>query len=181
MQIDYLSADGHKWLVSPMGASVMYIRRDKLDKIRATRVGWKSVVEHTNFSTIDFRLKESSARHEEGSPNVGGILALGANLAFFRSIGVERICRRVRDVTDEAIEALELAGAEIVSPRGEEEWSGIVSFRWGTRDPVAVARDCKKRNVVIGARAGRLRISPHFYNNGEDIRRAVEVLADCVG
>jgi len=176
MQIDYLAADGHKWLTSPVGAALFFIRADKLDKIRPISVGWKSIINHAEYSTIDFRLKPSAARHEEGSPNVAGILSLGASLQLFDEIGIPAISGRLKSVTEEAIDQLRGLGAEIVSPRGETEWSGILSFIVEGKDPTIVVKTCKSEGVVMSSRAGRLRISPHFYNNADDIRRAVDVI-----
>src|SRR5262245_51452850 len=40
--IDFLAADGHKWLLGPEGAGVAYIRRQHLDKLRPIGPGWHS-------------------------------------------------------------------------------------------------------------------------------------------
>src|SRR5262249_52160836 len=74
--IDFLAADGHKWLLGPEGAGVFYIRRDLVDLLRPVAVGWNSVVAATSFSNIDFRLKPHAGRYESGSLNVAGINAL---------------------------------------------------------------------------------------------------------
>jgi cysteine desulfurase/selenocysteine lyase len=176
MRIDYLSADGHKWLTSPAGAAIVFIRASKLEKIRTVSVGWKSIINSSDYSTIDFRLRPEAARHEEGSPNVPGILALGASLELFQSVGIRAISDRVKEVTDESIARLEEIGAEIVSPRGESEWSGIVSFILADKDPMQVVKSCKQAGVVLSSRAGRLRISPHFYNNTADIDRVISAI-----
>lgn len=177
MNIDYLAADGHKWLTSPEGAAIFYVRRDNLDKLRPISVGWKSVVRETDFSTIDFTLKPSAARFEEGSFNTGGVLALGAAVDFYLGIGVANVEDRVRLVTNELVERLTTMGATIESPRGPGEWSGIVSFRLEGRDPLGLVRAARREGVALATRSGRLRASPHFYNDSADVARAVDVLA----
>src|SRR5262249_385240 len=53
--IDFLAADGHKWLLGPQGAGVFYVRRELVDFLHATSVGWSSVLNYHDFSKIDFR------------------------------------------------------------------------------------------------------------------------------
>src|SRR5262245_4844823 len=78
--LDFLAADGHKWLLGPEGAGILYVRRELDDLLHPVGVGWNSVLGATDFSRIDFRLKPHAGRWESGSLNVGGISALGASL-----------------------------------------------------------------------------------------------------
>ena len=42
--IDFLSADGHKWLLGPEGAGIFYVRRELIDRLHPVGIGWNSVV-----------------------------------------------------------------------------------------------------------------------------------------
>jgi len=46
-----------------------------------------------------------------------------------------------------------------------------------TTDEHALVNAMAQDNVVVSSRDGNLRISPHFYNNGEDIDRALRSIA----
>ena len=85
--IDFLAADGHKWLLGPEGAGLLYVRRDWIDRLRPLGVGWHSVVGSYNSPEIEFRLKPNAQRWEGGSFNMPGLQALGASLGLLLEIG----------------------------------------------------------------------------------------------
>jgi selenocysteine lyase/cysteine desulfurase len=183
--IDFMAADGHKWMLGPEGAGVAYIRREHLHRLRALGVGWHSVVQ-TDYSHVELNLKPSAARYEGGSPNMVGLHALGASLKLLTELGIESISAAVLDITDRACERLTEIGATIISDRrpehrGGQQRSGIVAFELAGRDPMAVKRHCLRQNLVFGCRAGRLRISPHAYNNEEDIDRLIDAIQSFKG
>lgn len=58
--IDFLCADGHKWLLGPEGAGLLYIRREWIDRLRPIGVGWHSVTSSYNTPGVDFTLKPNA-------------------------------------------------------------------------------------------------------------------------
>jgi len=174
--VDFLAADGHKWLLGPEGAGIFFTRREHLGLLRAVGIGWNSVVHEHDFHRIELVLKDTAQRYEGGSQNSGGLIALGASLELLSQLGMEAISGRVLELTDLACRRLEAMGAVIHSDRRAAHKSGIVTFELPGRDPQAVRRTCLERQVVLSCRAGRLRISPHAYNNEEDIDRLVEAI-----
>jgi selenocysteine lyase/cysteine desulfurase len=177
--IDFLSADGHKWLLGPEGAGLLYVRRELVEQLHPVGVGWNSVVGAWDFATIDFRLKPHAGRWESGSHNLLGITALGASLELLLEVGVPAIAERVLELTDRLCAGAAAAGLEIVSPRGDNERSGIVSLSApGGRAPGDVVRQLRAAGVVINQRAGRLRVSPHAYNTPEEIDRLLQLLGE---
>jgi len=185
MGVDFLAADGHKWMLGPEGAGIAYIRREHLDRLHPLGVGWHSVVQ-SDYSHIELNLKPTAARYEGGTPNMVGLHALGASLSLLVDLGIESISAAVLDITDQACQRLTDIGANIVSDRrpdhrGGQQRSGIVAFELAGRDPMALKRHCLKQQVVLGCRAGRLRISPHAYNNEEDLDRLVHALTSFQG
>jgi selenocysteine lyase/cysteine desulfurase len=174
--IDFLAADGHKWLLGPEGAGLFYVRREHLARLRPLGVGWNSVVHAHDFTHIDLDLKPSAARYEGGTQNMAGFLGLAASLELLLEHGTEAIAARVLAIADLAVDRLQSLGARVVSCREDERRSGIVAFELPGADPVDVRRRCLQAGVVVSCRAGRLRISPHAYNNDDDIGRLIEVL-----
>lgn len=176
--IDFLAADGHKWLLGSEGAGILYVRRELVDMLHPVGIGWNSVIGARNFGKIDFRLKPNSGRWESGSLNVGGIAGLGASLELLLEITIPLIRERVIELTDYLCDRAEKIGLEVYSSRRPEDKSGIVSLVVPNADPVLLVRKFKKEGVVINQRAGRLRVSPHFYNNHDEIDRLIDLLQD---
>ncbi len=174
--IDFLAADGHKWLLGPEGAGVLYVRREHLDRLRPMNVGWHSVVHDHDFQHIQLRLKPSAARYEGGSQNMVGAIGLAASLDLLMRFGAEALYRRIEEITDLACERLRQIGATIRSDRSPEHKSGIVIFDPPNGAPEAIRKLCRQRGVVLSCRGGGLRISPHAYNDASDLDRLIEAL-----
>ncbi len=178
--IDFLAADGHKWLLGPEGAGLFYIRREHLERIHPTGVGWNSVLQGSDFSHIELKYKDSAARFEGGSSNMVGFTGLASSIDLLMSLDIAAIGQRILAMTDLACSRLADAGARIISHRDNPNHSsGIVLFEWPGRDPQSVRRQLLDRKTLISCRAGKLRISPHAYCNESDIERLVEGLVSC--
>ncbi len=178
--VDFLAADGHKWLLGPEGAGLFFVRREHLPRLRPLSVGWNSVVHAHDFSRIELCLRPDAARYEGGSRNMAGHLGLGASLQLLAGMGLSAdrsaLADRVLALTDYAVNRLEAIGAAVQSCRRASHRSGILAFALPGSDPVDLRRRCLQASVVLSVRGGNLRISPHAYNDETDIDRLIEVL-----
>lgn len=179
--IDFLAADGHKWMLGPEGAGIAYLRRDRLPLLRPTGVGWNSVVHAGDFSNLELNLKPDASRYEGGTQNMAGMMALGASLRLLESLGLENIAAAILEITDRVCERLASIGARIVSPREGDDRSGIVSVEFPGADAMALRKWCLDNHVALACRAGRLRISPHAYNDERDVDRLITSLKSSAG
>jgi cysteine desulfurase / selenocysteine lyase len=177
MNIDFLSADGHKWLLGPEGAGVFYCRKELVERTRPLMVGWMNVVDAAEYGKYDYTLRPDAGRFECGTHNIAGLLALKASVELITALGPGMVAQRVRELTDLLIRGLLAKGYAVVSPRDKWQWSGIVSFTSPTHDHEQVFQMLRREHrTEIALREGRLRISPHFYNTEEQIDRLVEHL-----
>jgi selenocysteine lyase/cysteine desulfurase len=174
--VDFLAADGHKWMLGPEGAGIFYLRQEHLELLRPTGVGWHSVTDAANYTRIHLDFKPTAARFEGGTQNMVGQIGLGASLQLLSKLQPARICERIIEITDYACERLRSVGAVVKSPRDGDHRSGIVSFEIPGQDSLALKRKCLSAGVVLSCRGGLLRISPHAYVNEQDIERLVEVV-----
>lgn len=175
--IDFFATEGRKWLLSPEGTGLLYIRHEHLAKLRPLCVGWNSVSHANDYSRIELKLKDSAGRYEGGAPNSVGFIGMGASLDLLTSFGPEAISQRVLEITDRCCEELQRLGAVIHSVRDRREnCSGIVTFELPGCDSLSLRKFCAQRHVSISCRLGRLRISPHAYIDDTDIDRLIAAL-----
>ena len=177
MNIDFLSADGHKWLLGPEGAGVFFCRRELLEKIRPLAIGWMNVINDQDYGHYDLTLKPDARRFECGTHNVPGLLAFKASLELLLGVGVDKIGQRLKTLGDLLIAGVREKGYTIISPRTGEDWSGIVSIVSNVHDHQTIARTLRRdHRTEIAVREGRLRVSAHWYNTEEQIDRLIRNL-----
>lgn len=177
MNIDFLSADGHKWLLGPEGAGIFYCRKDLIERTRPLMVGWMNVINAENFGQYDYTLRTDGGRFECGSHNVVGLLGLKASLDLLQSVGIDAVAARIKLLTDKLAAGLRGRGYRIISPRDGEQWSGIVSFTSKQHNHEAIVRALRRdKRIETAIREGRIRVSPHFYNTEKQIDRLIECL-----
>jgi cysteine desulfurase/selenocysteine lyase len=179
--VDVAVASSHKWLLGAEGIGVLYVSDRVVEQVRPVRAGWRSVRELFQWADFDLTWGEGAKRFESGSLNVYGIVALGGSLEILLEAGAERIEPHVLALAERGAQGFRDLGFEIVSSRAAGETSGIVTaVPPGGQDAAEIAKRLNARNVVLAARAGRLRISPHLYNTAEEIDRCFEVLTECL-
>ncbi len=180
MNIDFLSAGGHKWLCAPEGTGIFYCKRELLEHIRPSAIGYmcmKKPFEH-RIRRLDLDdLHDDARRFDSGVYNLPGICALGASLALLLEVGIEEVQVRVKHLTDLLVEGLRSKGWRVHSPRTASEWSGIVSFSSRKHDTETLRKHLRSEfRIVMAKRLGWLRASPHFYNSTEEIRQLIDAL-----
>lgn len=170
MKVDFLAADGHKWLLGPEGAGIFYCRHELLGLLRPTNVGWLSVKDATNYSEYRLDFRDDARRFDGGSYNLAGIWGLGASIEWLLEIGIDTIWDRVRMLTDRLADGVRGKGYRVVSSREPGESSGILAFVSTVHDHARIVSHLRQEyRTVIAARQGRLRASPHFYNTEDEI------------
>jgi selenocysteine lyase/cysteine desulfurase len=172
--IDFLAADGHKWMLGPEGAGFFYCRAEHLERLRPTGVGWHSVAHASDYDRIVLDFKPTAARFEGGTTNTAGFIGLTKSLELLLQTPCAERAARVLHVADLLVERLRSLEAELYSPHVGEHRSGIVSFSLPGHDAAALRRKLLSAGVAVAQRSGKLRASPHVYQNEEDVEQLIE-------
>ena len=159
--IDFLAADGHKWMLSVEGLGGFYISKRVMEDIHPAVVGWDSVIDSADYGNYDFTLKPDATRFEEGSLNTLGIYAFGAALALLEEEGIEHIEKRILHLGDCILEYLRHGKFKILSSTEPGERSGSVCFA-GDMDYKKLAVFLREQHVIVSVRDNFVRLSPHF-------------------
>ncbi len=179
MNIDFIAADGHKWLCAPEGAGLFYCRRELVEHLRPTEPGYLCMQQDYDDPTYKFDLHHDARRFDSGVYNTGGVCALGASIDLFLDVGVDQIQVRLKTLTDRLVEGLRSKGWRVHSPRTSSEWSAIVAFGSRKHDAGQMRQHLRDEyRIIVTQRLGLLRASPHFYTTDDEIDQLVAALPD---
>jgi cysteine desulfurase/selenocysteine lyase len=174
--VDVLAAGSQKWLLGPIGAGCLYVRRELLDQlVPGAYVGTSSVIDAANFLDYNFTLLATAERFSVGSSNIIGAYGLHASVALIQEIGIEQIAERVLMLAGVAIGDLHERGFKLSASTAPEHRSGIVIAE--VDDPVAASARLQQKGIICIPRGKGIRIAAHFYNTEEEVLRVGEVLS----
>jgi selenocysteine lyase/cysteine desulfurase len=108
--IDYLAISGHK-LYAPYGGGALIGRRDWLDAAEPYLAGGGAVV---NVTVDSAEWKLSPARHEGGTPNLVGAVALAAGLEALDALGYEQVAAHETALYDRLERGLRALGISVL-------------------------------------------------------------------
>src|SRR5262249_10894026 len=143
-----------------------YVSAELRQRLQPSVIGWRSHKDWRNTERLHHGAPEFSERaekYEGGMLAFAPLYALGASVEMMLAIGLERIERRVMDLAGRTAEALREVGGEVLHCE-----SPIVTARF-EKDASKLAAALAGERILVAARRGNLRVSPHLYNNEEDI------------
>ncbi len=159
--------DAYKWMLSPNGSGFVYIDPDVRAELIPTVVGWRSDAGWRNVSQLNHGapvFADSAEKFEGGMLPFPSLYGMGAALNLLLECGPANIEARVLELAAKTRAMFKAAGAEVMADESQ-----IIKARLPGRDSNELVSNLKARNVLISARHGWLRVSPHFYNDESDI------------
>jgi len=179
--IDFLAADGHKWLLGPEGIAVFYSRASVRGQLQLTQQGWHMVDNPYQFDRDQWQPSKTAMRFEAGSPNTLGQAALHASIGLLQDFGMQNVESCIKANSLLLSEGLvSIPGVELVRPFDSQRVSGIVSFKAPGKDLLAVQRALKHRQLTCAVRENAIRLSPHFYQAGEQVLEMLGAIEDVI-
>jgi len=170
-------ADGHKWLLGPEGTGLMATTAELRARLRPVISGWRNV----ELAPLDFFLQRlehlaDGRRFEPGATNDIGIAGLAAGLDLIAAVERENIQARIEMLARLVTRVLLAHGWDVFSPGSGHPIAGIVAARPPRVSPDDARRRLLERRVVVSARQGSVRFSPHFYTTRGEIEALDRIL-----
>lgn len=198
LDCDFYVFTGHKML-GPTGIGVLWAREELLEALPPFIFGGEMIREvdfgKTTFADIPWKF-------EAGTPDIAGVIGLGAAIDYLEKIGMENIREHERKLTQYVLNRLSeenlvtIYGSNNVHPRGGHGRSGVISFNLG--DPSAGSGQVHAHDLAdildsegVAIRSGHhcaqplmkvlgissaARISFYLYNTEEEVDRFMEAL-----
>jgi selenocysteine lyase/cysteine desulfurase len=180
LDVDILVSGALKWICGGQGIAFLYCRRDLIPTLDPRVVGWFGAKDFFSFDASDLRLRDDARRFETGTFALPQAWTAAAAMSVILEVGVDAIRARNQELTGAIVEHARRRGLEVLSPTVDGERGGLVRVRMpgGTAGAAGLLKELFERDVVLDRRGDAFRISPHFFNNEDDLERCFRVLAE---
>jgi selenocysteine lyase/cysteine desulfurase len=173
--IDFCYFGVAKWLLSPQALSVVYVRREHIERLGTAFCAWRSVRDPMNFLDYSQPLADGAVRFEGGTVNYPAIVAFGESLRLLTAAGMPAIEQHVLGLNARLVDGAQRAGVAVLSALEEHARSGIVLLGLAGWSADELARRADARGVQVTIRENGVRVSPHGYNTEEDVDRVLSI------
>jgi cysteine desulfurase/selenocysteine lyase len=190
LNVDFMGFSSHK-MFGPNGVGVLYVRRDRFDELGLGNVGGGMVAMHAEDR---FEPLEAPLRYEAGTPNVEGVIGLGAAVDYLQAVGMAKIAAHSRALADQLLRGLaELPQATVLGRSARERIAlATVSLPLPAMSQQDIARLLADSHSIFVSGgyhcahvlhhrlhlAGTLRASAHVYNDADDIEAFLAALRE---
>jgi cysteine desulfurase/selenocysteine lyase len=179
LDIDFLTFSGHK-MCGPTGVGLLYGKRKHLEAMDPFLYGGDMIVRvKRDIATY----KPIPDKFEPGTPNISGVIGLGAAVDYLSNVGMETVAEHEASLVSYAREKLSaLPDVVLYGPQDGRASGGLVSFNVGDTHPhdVGTILDAEGIAVRVGFHCaqpfmrylgihGTVRASFYLYNTRADI------------
>jgi cysteine desulfurase / selenocysteine lyase len=189
LDCDFFCFSGHK-MYGPTGVGVLYGKQHLLEEMPPYQGGGDMIrvvtFEKSLYNSLPFKF-------EAGTPNIAGVIGLGAAIDYLESVGIEKIVAYERSLLRYATETLssKVEGIRLIGTAPQK--TSIISFVLDVAHPHDVGTVLDQEGIAV--RAGHhctmplmdrfgvpatTRASFVFYNTTQEIDRLVEAIAKTI-
>ncbi len=184
LDCDFFAFSGHK-MYAPMGVGALVGRAELLDEMEPYQGGGEMIIsvtfDETKYNVVPHKF-------EAGTPNVGGVIGLGAAVDYLTGLGLDEIARHERELLAWATEQVgKIEGVRLIGTAREK--AGVLAFTVGDvhahdvgtildREGVAVrtGHHCAQPVIDFFGVPATVRASFGLYNTRQEVERLAAAL-----
>src|SRR6476661_2265317 len=173
---DFLIFPTYKWVLGPYGRAFMYVakRHQHGVPLEQTAAARKAVNAEDTIYFRDTSYRDDARRYDMGERDHFVSMEMAAiGMEMMAGWGNDAIVERLSMLTGKLADGLGNLGVGVLYPILPPAHITCVRFRKGM--PADLPKRLAAENVHAAPRLGRLRISPHVYNDEQDVERFIEV------
>lgn len=184
LDADFYVFSAHK-MCGPTGVGVLYAKEALLNDMTPVQ-GGGDMISSVSFETSNWN--ELPWKFEAGTPNIAGVIGLGAAIKYLEDIGFEKIAKHEQGLGEYALEKLqEVDGLAVHGPQDMQDRVAVFSFTLKGIHPHDIASVLDEEHVAIRAghhcamplhekvltESATARASFYIYNEKEDVDKLV--------
>ena len=184
--VDFLYFSGHK-MCGPTGVGVLYGKKEQLEILYPSFFGGGMI---DSVTKNDATWAKDISRFEAGTPNIAGVIGLGAAVNYLQTVGIEKIHEHVREVFSYAYEKLsEIKGMKLLCEKDPQKNVGIISFDVegvhshdmaqilaGEKVAVRAGHHCAMPLIQEIGVVSTVRASFYFYSTKQDVEALISAI-----
>ena len=175
---DFVVFPTYKWLLGPYGRAFLYVARRHQGGIplEQTSAGRRDVRAENEVYFSDLRYLADARRFDMGERDHFISMEMAAvGIEMMAHWGSEAVAQRLAMLTERIAAGGREIGVAVPETRLRAPHILCLGFKDGM--PAGLVAGLASEHVHVAPRLGRLRISPHVFNDEEDADRFVAVLA----
>jgi selenocysteine lyase/cysteine desulfurase len=174
VEVDVLISGSVKWLLGGPGIAFMYVRKDLIERFEPSCIGWFASENPFDFDSTRFTYAPDARRFQHGTPSVASAYSAKAGIDIILEANPRKIRKRTVELTQRIVEEAKERGISIRTPENPEDRGAIVVLEMP--NSMEIFDRLTAEGVVTSYRNG-IRVSPHFFNNEEDVERLFRLMS----
>jgi selenocysteine lyase/cysteine desulfurase len=165
----------YKWVLGPYGRAFLYVAKRRQDGVPLEQTGYgrKAIGSDSTTYMRDTAYVDSARRFDMGERDHFISLEMASiGMEMMKAWGSSAIVERLRMLTDRLADGLRNSGALVADARVRAPH--ILSLKFPKGIPDGLVERLAAEKVYVAPRLGRIRISPHVYNDEADVDRFLD-------
>lgn len=179
MDIDILVTGTRKYMLGIPGVAFLYIKNELAEQIKPRITGWLGQDRASLFDIYNPVFAKGARRFQTGTPSFISIYAANAALKLLLEIGIDNVEAYLIELTEFAINYGQEKGLHLTGPLSSDKRTSLLSFK--VNHASIVEELLRNKKIIVSARNDVIRIAPHFYNNKEDVKYAIDEISSLIG